>query len=157
MTIVTPPTLSGFNTFVRTKMVIGTDVLPANSDDISTAYQLAVEITNILMNCVSPVIYTVMVYNLGGHILIETATDVQPPVVYKDDLPYFEYLRKSFGLTSFVGGTIQSTSDESTSESLNVPENLTKLTLADLSYLKTPWGRVYAQYAESYGTIVGLT
>ena len=157
MTIVPPPTQAGFLNFIRTYMVISTTVLPDNSDAISTAYQIAIEIANLLMNCVSPVIYTVMVYNLAGATLIEIAPDVQPPVVYKDGLSYFEYWRGQFGLTSFVGGTIASTSDEGTSESLNVPDNLKQLTLADLSLLKTPWGRVYLSYAEKYGTIVGLS
>lgn len=157
MTIVPPPTQAGFLNFIRTYMVIGTDVLPDNSDAISTAFQIAIEIANITMNLVSPVIYTVMVYNLAGSNLIEFATDVQPPVVYKDELPYFEYWRKTFEINSFVGGTIASTSDDGTSESLNVPENLKQLTLADLSLLKNPWGRTYLQYAEKYGSIVGLS
>ena len=157
MTILPPPTQAGFLSFVRTQMVISTDVLPDSSDAISTAYQISIEIANVLMNCISPVIYTLMVYNLAGHTLIETAPDVQPEVPYRDELPYFEWLRKKYGLTSFVGGTVSNTSDEGTSMGLNVPDNLTKLTLADLSYLKTPYGRLYAQYAEKYGTIVGLS
>lgn len=157
MTIVPPPTLAGFTDFVRTQMVIGSDELPDNSDAISTAFQISIEIANLLMNCVSPVIYTLMVYNLAGATLIETAPDVHPPVIFQDDLTYFEYLRKKFGLTSFVAGTISASSDEGTSMSLNVPENLKYLTLADLALTRTPYGRIYLQYAEKYGTIVGLS
>jgi hypothetical protein len=159
MTITPPPTQAGYLTFIRSSMGINTTVLPDSSDAISTSYQIAVELANILMNSISPVIYTVMVYNLAGAILIDVAQDVggPPPPVYKEGLPYFQYLRSSFGLSSFVGGTISSTGDEGTSESLNVPHNLQNLTLADLQLLRTPWGRTYLQYAEKYGTIVGLS
>lgn len=157
MTIVPPPTLAGFEAFIRTQMKINTAVLPADADATSTAYQISVELTNLLVELVSPVIYTVMVYNLAGHVLIETAPDVDPEVIYKDDLPYFAYFRKFFGLTSFVAGVIQSTSDEGTSQSMSIPQMMENLTIADLQYLKTPWGRIYAQYAAMYGNIVGVS
>lgn len=155
--ITPPPTQSGFLAFVRNQMQINSTVLPDNSDSIATAFQVAMELANQAINAVSPVIYTVMVYNLAGANLINFAIDVQPPVIYQDGLTYFEFLRKQFGLTSFVGGTVASTSDEGTSESLNVPRNLENLTTADLQLLKTPWGRVYLQYAEQYGTIWGIS
>lgn len=157
MTITPPPTQSGFLTFIRNQMKIDSTKLPDDRDSISTSYQIAQELANILINCASPVIYTVMVYNLAGATLIDIAVDPDGAPIYKDGLTYFNYLRKDWGITSFVGGTIQSTSDEGTSESLNVPENLKNLTLQDLNLLKTPWGRVYLQYAEKYGTIIGLS
>jgi hypothetical protein len=138
-------------------MGINTAVLPSNSDAIATAFQVAMELANVLVNQVSPIIYTLMVYNLGGSNIINFAPDVAPPVVYLDGLTYFAYWRKFYGITSFVGGTISTTSDEGTSESLNVPENLTRLTLADLQYLKDPWGRQYLAFAEKYGQIWSLS
>ena len=159
MTVTPPPTQSGFLSFVRNSMGISSTVLPDNSDAISTAFQVAIEIANILVNVVSPVIYTLMVYNLAGSNIINFAQDVggPPPPVYKDDLPFFAYWRKFYGCTSFVGGTISSTSDDSTSESLNVPENLTKLTVADLQYLHDPWGRQYMSFAEKFGQVWALS
>ena len=142
-------------------MQINSTVLPNNSDAISTAMQVALEIVNVQMNLVSPVIYTLAVYNLGGSNIINFAQDVSPPVIYKtvndQQFTYFEYWRYFFKITSFIGGTIASTSDEGTSESMNVPEGLNRLTLADLQYLKDPWGRQYLAFAMKYGTGWGIS
>ena len=70
---------------------------------------------------------------------------------------FFSMARKQFGINSFVGGTIASSADVSTSESLNVPEQLKGLTLANLQNMKTPWGRRYLQIAGQYGQIWGLS
>jgi hypothetical protein len=70
---------------------------------------------------------------------------------------FFSVARKQFGINSFVGGTIESSEDVATSESLNVPEQLKGLTLANLQQLKTPFGRRYLQIAGQYGTIWGLS
>jgi hypothetical protein len=70
---------------------------------------------------------------------------------------FFSSARKQFGINSFVGGTIASSADVSTSESLNVPEQLKELTLANLQQLKTPFGRRYLEIAGQYGQIWGLS
>jgi len=47
--------------------------------------------------------------------------------------------------------------DEATSQTLLTPEAMKGLTLADLQNLKTPWGRQYLAFAQSYGTLWGIT
>ena len=162
MTVVPPPTQAGFLLFVRNQMQITTTVLPDNNEAISTSFQVAMEIVNQTINLVSPVIYTLMVYNLGGSNIINFAVDAPGASVFKTDgngitYTFFEWWRKFFGCSSFIGGTIASTSDEGTSESLNVPDGLKNLTIADLQYLKDPWGRQYLAFAQRYGTGWGLT
>lgn len=144
------PTEVGFLTFIRTQMQINTTVLPDNSPYIHDSYCAARQIVNIAFAQVSCLIYKLMVYNLAGSNLINFAQDVSGQTFFAD-------LRKKWNLLDFVPGVINSTSDQSTSESLTVPENLTQLTLADLQYLKDPYGRVYLQYAMRYGTLWGLT
>jgi hypothetical protein len=138
-------------------MQITSAVLPDNSDAIATAFQVAMELVNQNINLVSPVMYTLAVYNLGGSNIINFAQDVASPPPYKDNLPYFEYWRFYYKINSLLAGTVSATSDEGTSASLNVPDAMTKLTLADLQYLKDQWGRQYLNIAMRFGTGWGIS
>lgn len=98
-------------------------------------------------------IYTLAVYNLAGDNVINYAPDIAAP----PNNTYFADLRKSFDTNGFVSGVIQSASDESTSESMVVQEAAKNFTLANLQNLKTPWGRTYLAFAQSYGpSIIGF-
>jgi hypothetical protein len=98
------------------------------------------------------------VYNCGGAILVNTAPDV--PGNLSTGLPaqtYFADLRASFGLNKPSYGVVQSTSDAGTSTTLAVPDGLANLTIGDLQFIKTPWGREYLSYAADFGGVFGLT
>jgi hypothetical protein len=69
---------------------------------------------------------------------------------------YFTAARKAYNINGFVAGVIASSADVSTSESLEVPEQLKTLTLQNLQNLKTPWGRWYTAIAGQYGTLWGM-
>jgi hypothetical protein len=56
-----------------------------------------------------------------------------------------------------VAGVIGSSADETTSESLVVPEAMKNLTLQNLQNLKTPYGRQYLYFAQAFGTNWGLS
>lgn len=161
MAIVPPPTQAGFLTFIRNSMGISSTVLPDNSDVIATAFQVAMDLTNIIINQVSPIQYTLAVYNLGGSNVINYAQDVTPPVPYKTlnetSYTYFDYFRALWKINDFVTGVVESTSDVSTSVSLKVQPALGELTLADLNTLKDPYGRRYLGIAQQFGTLWGLS
>lgn len=70
---------------------------------------------------------------------------------------YFQALRKSWNISGFVPGVISASSDESTSESLVVPEAFKNLMLSDLQNLKTPYGRQYLEFAQMTGTLWGVS
>lgn len=70
---------------------------------------------------------------------------------------YFVGLRASFNLNSPSVGVVSASSDEATSTSLLNPEQLKMLTLRDLRLLKTSFGREYLEFAQSYGSLIGLT
>lgn len=153
------PSLSGFVTFVRQQMGISSSVLPNGSMYFNWAYFQALALVNRQI-CAVPVMYLTAVYNLAGDILVNIAQDVTdaPPVSgSKPPLPFFAYTRAKLNLNSFVTGIISSTSDEGTSESLVVPDQLKTLTIADLQLAKTPWGRNYLGIAQSVGSDWGLT
>ena len=149
------PTLAGFLWFVQNIMGIGSEYLPTDSPSIQFAYDAALNIVNPVFNGVpsqatSPSVYAQMVYNLAGDTLVNIAPD-------QAEQTYFATLRTKFNCLGFVGGVIQSSSDEGTSESMVVPDQVKMFTIANLQNLKTPWGRAYLGYAQSVGTLWGLS
>ena len=143
-------TLDGFQSFVYGNMGINTTVLPTTSPDIATAYNLAIETVNQQISIAAPLSYDTAVYNLAGDYLINYASD-------QTGQTYFANLRADFHIYDFVAGVVQSADDQSTSDSLEIPESLKQLTLGDLQNLKTPYGRVYLAIAQKVGTLWGIT
>lgn len=73
-------------------------------------------------------------------------------------LPFFASLRKSWNINAPVTGVISASSDNGTSNSIEVPEQLKSLTMSDLRRLKTPFGTAYIEIAQEYGqTLWDLT
>jgi len=70
---------------------------------------------------------------------------------------YFQTLRAKWNIYGFVSGIISSSNDESTGQSLVTPEKMKNLTMANLQNLKTPYGRQYMAFIESYGPIWGVS
>ena len=150
MALVPPPTEAGFLEFVRTVMGITVVVLPDNSPIIPVAYEASTQIVNQSINCASPFMYMLAVYNLAASNLINYTPD-QPGQTY------FADQRTLWNINSFSPGVVQSAADVSTSASLLVPEFMKDLTLANLQQLKDPWGRRYLAIAQDYGPLWGLT
>lgn len=145
------PTQAGFTTFIRNVMGINATILPDDDPVIPAALTISEEIVNQVLACLSPILYTLAVYNLGADGIINYAQDQPDAPVYKNDLPFFAYMRSSMNINGFVGGVIQSSGDEGTNESMVVPEAMKNFTMANLQQLKTPWGRAYMSIAQSYG------
>jgi hypothetical protein len=137
-------TQAAFVDFIRNSMEINTTVLPDDSPWIPLCYNLSVEIVNYVLQCISPLIYDQCVYNLGGDNLVNYAQDVPGQT-------FFVTLRNTLKINNFVAGVISESHDETTGESLTVPDFFKTLTLANLQNLKTPWGRQYMAFAQSYG------
>lgn len=144
---------------------MGIPVAAIADDSVWFGYAYDVSIATVLrqFQSVPGPIYMLMVYNLAGDNLVNWAPDVGTPPYYypsppaKPNTPYFAYLRQSMDLTGFVPGVIQSSADESTSESMVVADFFKELQLSDLQHLKTPWGRNYLAWAQKYGTSWGLS
>ena len=144
------PTLAGFTAFLRNVAAINTTVLPDSSAVIPMAYSVALDIVNQTLQSAGVNIYTLAVYNLATDNVINYAQD-------QNGQTFFADLRKSFNTLGFVGGVIQSSSDEGTSESMIIQEAAALFTMDNLQQLKTPYGRRYMAFAQSYGYIVGVT
>jgi hypothetical protein len=151
------PTLAGFIAWAQTAMGITTDILPADSLFFVWAYNVAFEIVDTNWAGISPNIYMLMVYNLGGSNLINFAQDGPDAPIFKNGQPFFEYYRTKFNILGEVTGVINSASDQGTSSGLTIPAALQNLTLADLQYLKDSWGRTYLQFAQRQGSQWGVS
>ena len=146
-----PPTLAGFQSFVTDIMQIPSSALTITSPTVSLAFEVASAIVNPAINQVSPLIYTLCVYNLAASNLVNFAID-------QEGQDYFSSLRKQFGVLDLIIGEVQSASDQGTSSSLLVPDFVKKMSLSDMQLAKDPWGRQYLIYAQKYGPgIWGLT
>lgn len=144
------PTLVGFQWFIANIMVINTVVLPTTEPVIAWVYQQAVDTVNLQLAQAAPTIYEQAVYNLAGDMIINYAQD-------QTEQTYFSDLRAQLHINDFVAGVVQSTSDESTSTSLEIAEFYKNLTLGDLQNLKTVYGRTYLALAQKVGTLWGIS
>jgi len=141
----TYPNLPDFVTFCQAQGVT-TAILPANSDYYTWAFNYADDIV-VTVPQVPYGLYVIAVYNLGLHHLLTIAQD-------QVGQTFFTSARTQFSLMSFVVGGVASSSDEATNQTLVVPEFMKNLTYSDIDVQKTPWGRQYLGYAQSYGPTV---
>jgi hypothetical protein len=97
-------------------------------------------------------------YQLDGYYNIPLeAMTVATPIIYQNNLPYFAYWRAQWGINKFTAGVVESTSDDGTSVSFHVPAFMDDLPMSALSYLKTPFGRAYLDYAQRIGGAFGMS
>lgn len=149
-----PPTQAGFISFIRNGMGVPQSALPDNSIYIVWAYNAALDTVDPKIAAIPGYFYTAAVYNLGGDFLINWAQDV-PNVTTPPG--YWENLRTKFKIVPFTAGVIASTSDESTSENLEVINAAKDFLLSDLQNLKTPYGRAYVAIAMRQGSLWGIS
>jgi hypothetical protein len=91
-------------------------------------------------------LYSNAVYNLATSILLTNAQD-------QAGQNFFQTYQQQYDLRAFVGGVIQSGSDESTSSSMVVPKQFDNLTIQNLQNLKDPYGRQYLSIVQSLGSL----
>ena len=151
------PTLAGFIAWVYSAMGIPTAILPSDSIWFVYAYNVANDIVDTTWACVSPTIYTLMIYNLGGSNLLNFAQDAADAPVYKDGQTYFAYMRTKYNILGPVTGVIASASDQGTASALEIPQAMKELTLRDLQAIKDPFGRWYVATAQEQGSLWGAS
>ena len=142
-------TRAGFLAFIRAQGITTAD-LPDASAYVDSSMALAIEIVYTPMQAASPLMYDNAVYNLGMSNLVEFAPDQTGRTTFKD-------LRKNYNINGFIPGVVQSSGDEGTNTSMLVPDFMKNLTMADLQYIKTPWGRTYMGIAQRIGPLWGRT
>ena len=148
------PTLAGYLEFLRNIVGINTTVLPDGSPIIEWSYNYAVNLVwEVLRYLPSPpdqFLYTTAVYNLTTSFLLANGQD---PTGLPVSQQFFGPYQQKYNLRAFVGGVIQSASDESTSSSMVVPKAFDGLTIQNLQNLKDPYGRQYLAIVQSLGSL----
>ena len=147
---ITTPSLVGFIAWTRAVMGIPTTVIADNDIGYSYAYQVALDLVPLDFSVLSPDIYTLTVYNLGGSNLLQWQQDITGQTIFAD-------ARKSYGINNFVAGVISGAGDVSTNESLVIGAGLQNLDLISLQAIKNPYGRQAMAFMQSLGTLWGLT
>lgn len=166
------PTLAEYTQWINTYMGIPTEALPPDSSVIQDSFTFATEVVNPLLMLVGGNVYTMAVYNFGGHWLVMWAPDqpnsyypsppAQPPSTVQaptNNNGYFFWLRSPSGynLNAFTPGILEESHDVSTGQRWHVSKQLDNLNLMDLGMMNTPWGRMYLQIAQMWGSDWGMT
>lgn len=115
-----------------------------------TTLAVAQGIVNEVLSCLQAPLYVLAVYNLATDRLINYASDVAGQTFFMDQRTKFRLLDVSVGVSAAA-------SDQGTAVGILNPEVMKNFTLANLQYMKTPWGREYLGIAQSVGTLWGLS
>jgi hypothetical protein len=142
------PNLPDFMLFVYDYMQIDPVYLPNDSPFFGYAFNQAM--ATVIRAPRLGFDYTLAVYNCGGHILIRITPD-QP------QRDFFKGKRVEYNLLKLSAGVVAGSSDEGTSETLAVPDAIRQLTIGDLQFMKTPWGREYLTFAQDFGGVFGIS
>lgn len=146
------PNLPDYTLFVSGVMGISTVYLPADSPFLGYAFNRALQM---VINVQGGLEYTLAVYNCAGHIQLTITPD---QVVGGVARTFFQDQRRDLDLLHPVVGLVASSSDESTSVTNAVPDAMRQLTISDLGFMRTIWGREFLAYNQDYGASVwGLT
>ena len=144
------PNIVDFLSFLNESVQIPSAALPATSVWPGYAFNQAM-----LLVLPAPlgILYTLAVYNCATHLLF----------MMTPDLPgqnYFTNARSNsgYGIIQPSTGIIVSSFDQGTGASMTAPKWAAQMTVSQLGFFRTPWGREYLSWQQSYGpTIVGLS
>ena len=143
------PNLTDFYTFVTAQGVPTAD-LPSDSEWLQYAFNWAMDLT-ICAPGMPGYEYTRTVYNGGMDRLLWIAQDLSGQTFFADQ-------RAAYGILQFKPGVVMASGDESTSQTLVVPDWYRTIPLVIQELLKTPWGRQWVGYQQMYGpNIVGVS
>ncbi|CDY79474.1 hypothetical protein BGLT_02255 [Caballeronia glathei] len=146
----TQPNTADLYTFLTTVAGVPTAALPSNSPYLAWALSFSEENTLLVLRAVGQDYYCFAVYLLATSFLINWAPDQLGQTFFAD-------LRNTWNISGFVGGIVQSTADQGTSESMTMPDFLNGLTLGQLQALKDPFGRQWLAMSQELGPIWGIS
>lgn len=150
----TTPNLVDYTAWIYDVVGISPSYLPSDSPFLGWALGRARDIVLCVNAGIAAREYVLAVYNCATHVQLKITPDqVVNGVAYE----YFLGKRQEFQLLHPLVGLVASSSDESTSVTNAVPDALKQLSLVDLDFMKTPWGREYLMWAEDFGGIWGLS
>jgi hypothetical protein len=147
----TQPNLTDFLTFLAIDVQIPAAALPGTSPYPGYALKRAQRL--VLQGGGDPEMYVNAVYCCATHLILATTPDQVGQTYFAQ-----QQSRAGYGTIVPSTGLVVASSDVSTSSTLAEPVWASRLTVGQLDFFKTPWGRVYLSYNQSYGpSIWGLT
>lgn len=146
----TSPNLADFLIFIANQMDIGPAYLPSNSPWPQYALNSALAQVNDTASAIDGLSYTIATYNCAAHLLLLITPDQPNQTFFRDK-------RQALGMLKMLPGVTQSSSDQGTSDTFAVPEQLRNLTFSDLDFMRTHYGRAYLGYCQAYGEVSGLS
>jgi hypothetical protein len=144
------PNVTDFYTFLLNVAGIPAAALPSDSPYLTWALSYSQEMTLGVLKVIGSDFYCFAVYLLGTSFLINWCPD-------QTGQDYFQALRKDLNISGFVGGVVQSTADQATSESMMMPDFLKGLTIGQLQMLKDPFARQWLAMQSELGPIWGIS
>lgn len=150
----TAPNLTDYTLFVQNVMGIAPGYLPADSPFLGYALQRAMDLVINVPAGNAAIEYVLAVYNCAGHIQLMITPD---QIVNGVSQKFFVKQRDDQDLLKRSDGVVSASSDESTSTTLATPDALRQLTIQDLGFMKTVWGREYLSFNQDFGGIWGLS
>ncbi len=160
MSFLTPltPNLTDYGTFLTTSVQIPVAALPTTSPWIGYSFNQAMDYCPSLGG---GVLYTLAVYNCATALLFLITPDQTGQTYFADarsSATSANFPAGGFGLNVPRTGIVDASSDEGTSTHLVPPQWAAGLTVGQLGFYATPWGRQYLSYIQSYGpSVVGLS
>lgn len=149
----TAANLPDFLTFLYFNVQISQAALPLSSPYPGYAFTAARGLV-LCPGVAASILYVLAVYNCATHLLMTIAPD-QP------GQHYFTNMRsgkEGAALVNPSAGIVAASSDKTTSTALASPDWAKGLTVSQLGFFKTSWGREYLAYIQSYGPAIwGLT
>lgn len=147
------PNLADYALFLQNNVGIQPEYLPYTpvpSPFIAYAFHRAMALVVRPHFHVSPFDYTLAVYNCAAHIQLTITPD-------QTGRKWFQVKRDDFDLLKPVVGLVASSNDEGTGVTNAVPDALRQLTISDLGFMRTVWGREYLAYNQDFGPGWGLS
>lgn len=149
MSFATPtiPNLADFLVFLSTSVQIPPAALPSGSEWPGYAF-------NQIMEWIIPpssgnVLYSLAAYNGATHILFKITPD-------QTGQTYFATARSKDGYSLIVPSTglVNSASDQGSAQTLATPDWAKNMTADALDFYKTPWGREFIAWQQTYGSTI---
>lgn len=138
----TTPNLADFTTYATNQGVVAS-YTTSTSDYFEWAFNRAMN-QALCAPSMAVIEYILAVYNLGTDRFVRLAMD-------DGDGTFYSTQRATFNILDFRPGVVMASGDESTSQTLVVPDYYKELPMWGQELLKTPWGREYIAYAQMYG------
>lgn len=145
------PNFQDFLTFVRNDAKIPTSAISDDDPMLETCFELGQETVPMHVGLqLQPLIYLVCVYSFGVSYLLHCAND-------EPGSTYFSNIRKELNLDTLTYGLLNQASDQGTAGGELIPNAIQRLSLADLNFLKDPFGRRAISFLMELGPLWGLS